>query len=183
MHGTGMDPSALEGRLARLDEVPALGALMDRAIGELLAPYLDVAQIAASRVLMGVDTQLIRDGTYYVVEHGGRLAGCGGWSRRATLYGADTTPGRNSALLDPAKDPARMRAMYTDPEFVRRGVGRLVLSLCEAAARREGFRHAELVATLAGIPLYDACGYRVLERFEDARGGAAVPLARMGKEL
>lgn len=87
---------------------------------------------------MGLDTQLVEDGTYLVVEADGVKAGCGGWSRRATLYGGDTSPGRDAALLDPAKDAARVRAMYTHPAFTRRGVGRLVLSLCEDAARAEG---------------------------------------------
>jgi GNAT superfamily N-acetyltransferase len=86
-------------------------------------------------------------------------------------------------LLDPSRDAARVRAMYTHPGFVRRGVGRLILSLCENAARAEGFGRAELVATMAGEPLYEACGYRVMERFADDRGGAAVPLARMSKTL
>lgn len=117
------------------------------------------------------------------VEDGGALAGCGGWSRRATLYGGDQSPGRSAALLDPARDAARVRAMYTHPAHVRKGVGRRILSLCEAAARAEGFRRIELVATLAGQPLYAACGYRPIETLVDARGGAPVPLMRMGKSL
>jgi GNAT superfamily N-acetyltransferase len=130
-----------------------------------------------------LDIQLIDDGTYFVVEQDGAIAGCGGWSRRATLYGGDRSPGRDAALLDPAKDAARVRAMYTRPACVRRGVGRLILALCEDAARAEGFVRAELVATLAGEPLYLACGYRAVECFTDERGGVAVPLVRMGKDL
>src|SRR5690349_21121672 len=107
----------LESRLATLDDVPALTTLMDAAIAELQREFLDDAQIAASRAIMGMDTQLIEDGTYFVVEVGGHLAGCGGWSRRATLYGGHHTPGRDSALLDPAVDPARVRAMYTGPPY------------------------------------------------------------------
>ncbi|HET6221874.1 MAG TPA: GNAT family N-acetyltransferase [Dongiaceae bacterium] len=156
---------------------------MDAAIAELQKAFLDEAQIAASRTIMGLDSQLIDDRTYFVVEEGGRLAGCGGWSRRATMYGGDRSPGRDAALLDPAKDPARVRAMYTHPAFVRRGVGRLILSLCESAARTEGFVRAELVATLAGEPLYRACGYQATERFVADRGGMAVPLVRMSKAL
>lgn len=161
---------------------------MDRAIADLLKGFLDAPQIAASRTIMGLDTQLVDDGTYFVVEapaDGGApaLAGCGGWSRRATIYGGDHSPGRDAALLDPAKDAARVRAMYTHPDFTRRGVGRLILALCEDAARAEGFLRAELVATLAGEPLYRACGYVEIERFSDARGGAPVPLLRMAKAL
>jgi GNAT superfamily N-acetyltransferase len=132
---------------------------------------------------MGLDTQLVQDGTYFVVEQDGSLAGCGGWSRRATMYGGDISPGRDPALLDPAADAARVRAMYTHPDFVRRGVGRMILAACEAAARAEGFRRAELVATMAGLPLYRACGYEVVERFSDDRGGAPVPLTLMMKAL
>ena len=132
---------------------------------------------------MGLDRQLIDDRTYFVVEQAGALAGCGGWSRRATLYGGDHSPGRDAALLDPAQDAARVRAMYTHPAFARRGVGRLILTLCEDAARAEGFSRAELVATLAGEPLYAACGYLARERFVDDRGGVPVPLVRMAKAL
>ena len=176
------DP-VLRHRLARHDDVAALTELMERAIAELQKPFLDAAQIAASRTLMGLDSQLIDDRSYFVVEQGASLAGCGGWSRRQTMYGGDRSPGRDAALLDPASDAARVRAMYTHPAFVRRGVGRLILALCEDAARAEGFCRAELVATLAGLPLYAACGYRPVERFTDDRGGVAVPLVRMTKDL
>src|ERR1700752_1616580 len=103
-------------------------ALMDASIGELLKPFLDEKQIVASRQIMGLDTQLVEDRTYFVVEEEGALAGCAGWSRRATMYGGDHTTGRDAALLDPSKDAARVRAMYTHPSFARRGVGRLILS-------------------------------------------------------
>src|SRR5262245_4589100 len=129
--------AAMEHRLATRADLPALTALMDAAIGELQAAFLSPQQVAASRAIMGLDTQLIDDGTYLVIEEAGRIAGCGGWSRRATLYGGDHTPGREPALLDPAIDAARVRAMYTHPDFARRGVGRLILSLCEAAAAVE----------------------------------------------
>ena len=170
-------------RTARPDDLPALRALADRAIRELQRPFLDARQVEASQALMGIDTQLVADGTYVVVEDGGALVGCGGWSRRATRYGGDASPGRDPALLDPAREPARIRAMYTHPDHTRKGVGRLILALCEAAAQAEGFRRAELVATLAGEPLYRACGYAVIEPFTDARGGAPVPLLRMEKAL
>jgi GNAT superfamily N-acetyltransferase len=156
---------------------------MDAAISELQKPFLDESQIASSRTIMGLDTQLIEDGTYFIVEIQGRLAGCGGWSRRATLYGGDQSPGRSAALLDPAKDAARVRAMYTHPDHVRKGVGRTILGLCEAAARVEGFHTVELMATMSGEPLYRACGYEAIERLADDRGGVAVPLLRMRKSL
>jgi GNAT superfamily N-acetyltransferase len=173
----------LKHRLARREDLPALAALMDRAIAELQKPFLSEDQIAASRAIMGLDTQLIDDGTYFMVEQGRALAGCGGWSRRETLYGGDSSPGRSAALLDPAKDAARVRAMYTHPAFTRRGVGRLILSLCEHAARAEGFTRIQLMATLAGEPLYRACGYEPVESIVDDRGGEPVPLLLMRKAL
>lgn len=156
---------------------------MNAAISELQKPFLDECQIASSRALMGLDTQLIEDGTYFIVELHGELAGCGGWSRRATLYGGDHSPGRSAAMLDPAREAARVRAMYTHPEHVRKGVGRRILGLCETAARQEGFKRVELMATMAGEPLYLACGYEPIERVTDDRGGTVVPLLRMGKSL
>jgi GNAT superfamily N-acetyltransferase len=134
-------------------------------------------------MIMGLDTQLIDDGTYFVIEQDGVLVGCGGWSRRATMYGSDNTPGRDAALLDPKTDAARIRAMYTHPDHVRKGIGRLILELCENAAWAQGFSCAELGATLAGEPLYRACGYKEIERFVDDRGGVPVPLLRMSKTL
>jgi GNAT superfamily N-acetyltransferase len=175
--------AALTHRLATRDDLDALRALMDAAIAELQKPFLDANQIESSRAIMGLDTRLIDDGTYFVVFVNGVLAGCGGWSRRATLYGGDQSTGRSDALLDPAKDAARLRAMYTHPRFTRRGVGRMILALCEQAARSEGFSRIELMSTLAGEPLYRACGYAERERLTDARGGAAVPLVRMEKSL
>jgi GNAT superfamily N-acetyltransferase len=173
----------LESRRATLADVPALTGLMEAAIAELQRGFLDDSQIAASRAIMGMDAQLIEDGTYFVVEAGSDIAGCGGWSRRATLYGGHQTPGRDSALLDPAVDPARVRAMYTSPAYARRGVGRLILSLCEAAAAAEGFTRLELMSTLAGEPLYTAYGFRPLERLTDATGGVPVPIVRMEKPV
>lgn len=173
----------LNHRLATLSDIGPLRALMDAAIGELQKPFLDEDQIQASRTVMGLDSQLIEDGTYFIVEVNGQVAGCGGWSRRATLYGGDQTPGRNAEFLDPRRDPARIRAMYTHPAYARQGIGRFILSLCEKAAKQEGFSTAELMATMAGEPLYRACGYQPLERVEEHRGGTPVPLIRMRKEL
>jgi GNAT superfamily N-acetyltransferase len=175
--------AGLSHRLATIDDIPALKAVMAASIAELQRGFLTDAQIAASRAFMGLDTQLIADGTYFVVEADGRIAGCGGWSRRATPYGGDHTPDRDPRVLDPGTEAARVRAMYTHPNFARRGVGRLILQLCEAAAAAEGFTHLEMAATLAGRELYARCGYAPIETIVDARGGEPVPLIRMGKRL
>jgi GNAT superfamily N-acetyltransferase len=171
-------------RLATPDDMPALQRLMTAAITDLLPQFLSPEKVEASFAVMGVDSQLIADGTYFILEEDGVLAGCGGWSRRATLFGHNHTAGRDSRLLDPASEPARVRAMYTAPAFVRRGVGRRILELCETAARTEGFRRTELGATAGGEPLYRACGYAEIERLEvPTPGGVTVPITRMGKQL
>ena len=170
-------------RIATRDDLPVLLPLMDAAIGELQKGFLSDDQIRSSRAIMGIDTQLIDDGTYFVVEIDGEVAGCGGWSRRATMYGGDHSGGRDSSLLDPAKDPARVRAMYTHPRFARRGVGRLILELCERAAAAEGFTQLELAATVAGRPLYEAAGFAAFAELEDASGGAPVPITRMRRGI
>ena len=179
-----MTPHTLTHRLALTSDIPTLKSLMAESIRELLKDFLPLPAIEASFEVMGLDTRLIDDGTYFVVECDGAIAGCGGWSRRNTLFGGDHTAARNDALLDPKTDAARVRAMYTSPCFARRGVGRLVLSLCERAASSEGFTRAELAATLAGEPLYRACGYREIERFEAPTSkGIRIPLIRMGKAI
>ncbi|MGL4314790.1 MAG: GNAT family N-acetyltransferase, partial [Sphingomonas sp.] len=151
---------------------------------ELQRDYLSAEQIAASRGVMGLDRQLVADRTYYLVEDAGAIAGCGGWSRRATLYGSDqATDLRAPRLLDPATESARIRAMYTHPDHARRGIGRMVLATCEGAARGEGFTRVELMATLAGVPLYRACGYQPIVEVIDRSQGVPVPLVRMGKAL
>ena len=171
-------------RLARREDIAQLKVLMTSAIRELQKSFLSPDQVEASFDVMGLDTQLIDDGTYFIVEENSTIAGCGGWSRRATLFGGDHSAGRSAALLDPARDAARVRAMYTNPSFARRGVGRLILQLCESAAASEGFARVELAGTMAGVPLYRACGYRDLEAFEaEARDGIRIPLMRMGKQL
>lgn len=171
-------------RLATPEDMPALQRLMTAAIRELLPQFLAPEKVEASFAVMGVDSQLIEDGTYFILEEEGVMAGCGGWSRRATLFGHNHTAGRDARLLDPATEAARIRAMYTAPAFVRRGVGRQILDLCEAAARKEGFLRAELGATAGGEPLYRACGYREIERMEvPTPGGVTVPITRMGKAL
>lgn len=173
----------LTSRLAVPEDVPALTRVVDAAISELQRAFLDDEQIESSKAIMGVDHELIRDGTYFVVERHGEIAGCGGWSRRATLYGGSQTPGRDSNLLDPTVDAARVRAMYTHPAHARRGVARLILSLCEQAAAAEGFTRLELMSTLSGEPLYTAYGFRPLEQVVDATGGVPVPLVRMERPI
>jgi GNAT superfamily N-acetyltransferase len=176
-------------RLARADDIPVLRPLMDASIRELLKPFLPPAAVEASFEVMGLDTQLIADGTYFAAIDNatgatGAIIGCGGWSRRNTLFGGDQTAGRNAALLDPLVDAARVRAMYTHPDHKRRGVGRAILDACEAAARAEGFTRTQMAATLAGEPLYRACGYTVVEPFTaPTSAGIAVPLLRMEKPL
>lgn len=173
----------LNWRLAGEDDLPQLAAVMDAAISELQKGFLSPEQIASSRMIMGLDRQLVADRTYFIVEAGEHIAGCGGWSRRATLYGGDHTPGRDPELLDPARDAARVRAMYTHPGFARRGVGRLILRLCEEAALAEGFARLELMGTMSGRPLYESYGFEAIEEIIDRRGGAPVPLTRMIKAI
>jgi GNAT superfamily N-acetyltransferase len=170
-------------RLATEADLPALRVMMARAIAELQTAFLSPEQVEASKAVMGLDTQLIADGCYFVAEIEGALAGSGGWSQRATLYGGDHSAGRDARMLNPANEPARVRAMYTDPAHIRRGVGKAVLTACETAARAAGFARVELMATLAGEPLYAAAGFAPIERIEDSNGGAPVPLIRMGKAL
>jgi len=173
-------------RLAQPDDLEALRAVMARAIAQLQHGFLTPEQVTASHQVMGLDTQLIADQTYFLVEDGaGAIAGCGGWSYRATLYGGDVSiVARAPQRLDPALDAAKIRAMYTHPDFTRRGVGRRVLGLCEDAARAAGFSRAEMMATMAGVPLYEACGYRPVEPILSAPiDGVRVPLVRMEKPL
>lgn len=171
-------------RPATIADLDALRGVMDAAIEHLQQGFLSPEQIVSSRAVMGLDRQLVVDGTYFVAELDGAIAGCGGWSRRATLYGGDHSAAlREPRLLDPASEPARIRAMYTHPDFARRGVGRALLAHCEAAARDEGFAACELMGTMAGIPLYLASGYEVVEEIVDDRGGAPVPMKRMRKAL
>jgi len=172
-------------RLATIDDLDALRELMRRSIEALQQDFLTPEQVRASHKVMGLDTRLVCDRTYFIVECDGRIAGSGGWSWRSTLYGGDESViSREPRALDPVTEPARIRAMYTDPDFARRGVGRLVLGLCEDAARRAGFRRATMMATMAGVPLYSACGYREVEAAQAAEiDGVEVPLVRMEKDL
>ena len=177
--------AALTHRVATLEDLDALREVMRRSIESLQTGFLTPEQVRVSHTVMGLDTQLIKDGTYFVVERGGRIAGCGGWSWRSTLYGGDDSMvSREPEALNPATDAARIRAMYTDPDFARQGVGRLVMKLCEDAARSAGFRRATMMATMSGVPLYEACGYVQLEPVLSAPvDGIRVPLMRMEKAL
>jgi GNAT superfamily N-acetyltransferase len=172
-------------RIAAIEDLGALREVMRRSIEALQDDFLSPEQVIASHKVMGLDAQLIRDGTYFIVECGDRIAGCGGWSWRSTLYGGDDSlVAREPQALDPATDPARIRAMYTDPSFARQGVGRFVMSLCEEAAMRAGFRSATMMATMAGVPLYRACGYVEAEPIVTVSvDGIPVPLVRMEKRL
>ena len=173
----------VEIRIAQVADAAAIKALMDIAIAELQKGFLTPEQIEASRAGMGLDLQLIEDGTYFCVEEEGVLVGCGGWSRRATLYGGNHSAGRDPRLLDPATERARIRAMYTHPDHTRKGIGRLILDTAEAAALTEGFKAIEMAATMSGKPLYSACGYEVESEWFDENGAVPVPLATMWKRL
>lgn len=168
---------------AQSADIPAIKALMERAIRDLQKGYLTDAQIEASFAGMGLDTQLIDDGTYFVVKDQQTVVGCGGWSRRATLYGGNHSAGRDAALLDPKTDRARIRAMYTHPDSVKRGIGRMILQAGEQAAKAEGFRALEMAATMAGVPFYKRCGYVVESEWVDNNGAVPVPLCTMVKTL
>jgi GNAT superfamily N-acetyltransferase len=144
---------------------PALQILIARSARELGADDYRPEQIeGALRGAFGVDTQLIDDGTYFVVETQGKLVGCGGWSRRRTLFGGDAHSNRDAQELDPATDPAKIRAFFVDPQYARRGIGRALLERCESEARARGFGRFELMGTLPGVRLYEALGYVGSER-------------------
>lgn len=170
-------------RLATVYDIPDIEILMQMAISELQKGYLTAAQIKASFAGMGLDTQLIDDKTYFCVMEADVLVGCGGWSRRATLYGGNHSAGRDAALLDPSKDRARIRAMYTHPAHTRRGIGKLIIDAGEAAAKSEGYMALEMAATMAGVPFYENCGYLIEREWSDSNGDVPVPLCTMVKSL
>ena len=173
---------ALTHRLATMDDVDDIKRLMSASMEKLLPDVLTPAQVKDSYKSMGLDTSLIEDGTYFLIFSDGVLAGCGGWSRRRTLYGGDHTTARDDSLADPVTEPAKTRAMYTHPDFTRRGVGSLILSLGEDAARDEGFKAMELGATASGILLYEKRGYVPVDGVA-ADDGLTAPNTRMRKEL
>jgi GNAT superfamily N-acetyltransferase len=172
-------------RLARETDILALERLIPLSVRGLQAASYSPAQMeAALGPVFGVDRQLIRDGTYFVVEERGEVIGCGGWSRRRAVFGGDRERVGEDAALDPAHDAARIRAFFVHPGWARRGIGRLILTQCEEAIRAAGFREAVLVATLAGEPLYAAGGYAVIERYEvPLSPGLTLPVVRMGKRF
>ncbi|MDQ2941908.1 MAG: GNAT family N-acetyltransferase [Chloroflexota bacterium] len=154
-------------RLARLDEADAIDVLMKASTADLFPLFYQANQTAASvRYIASVDRTLIDDGTYFVIEANGELVACGGWSRRDKLYTGSGDAAGDARLLDPASEPARVRAMFVRADWTRRGLGTRILEACQAAARAEGFRVLGLVATLPGLPLYERFGFLVTERVE-----------------
>jgi GNAT superfamily N-acetyltransferase len=151
--------SSLNIRKASLNDRAAIQELIAASARHLSQEYSTEQIETAIASVFGVDTDLIDDGTYFVVEIGDRLAGCGGWSRRRTLYGGDQYVDRDTSYLDPDFEPAKIRAFFVHPDFARRGVGRAILELCEREAAANGFKALELMSTLPGIKLYKACGY------------------------
>jgi GNAT superfamily N-acetyltransferase len=177
-------------RLAANADIPALRELIDVSVRVLQRADYSAPQLeAALGTVYGVDTQLIADGTYYVVEAenaaGERaIAACGGWSVRKTLYGSDHGPGRDNESLDPAHDAARIRAFFVHPDWTRRGLATLILKACEGAAYARGFRRFEMGATLTGVPLYAARGYSKVETIEaPLPNGLSLTVLRMSKTI
>ena len=170
-------------RLAAEADVPALETLIAQSVRTLQAADYSPEQIeGALGTVFGVDSQLIADRTYFVVESDGILAGCGGWSKRRTLFGSDQHAGREADLLDPAKDVAKIRAFFVHPDWARQGVASNLLEACEVAAQEAGFSRLELGATLTGVAFYSSRGYVANEPMEVAlRNGATLPILKMVK--
>jgi len=172
-------------RQAVLEDTDALQQLIAESVRGLSFDYYNQRQIESALLyIFGVDTQLILDGTYYLAENGPKIVACGGWSKRRSLYGGDQWKSDIDPLLDPAIEPARIRAFFVHPEWARKGLGKTVLKVCEEAARNYGFKRLELCATLPGEPLYSAMGYVVLEPMKlQTPDGESLPTLRMGKVL
>ena len=171
-------------KIATLNDVPAIEKLMILSINQLLGPLLNKDQLEASFDSMGLDDQLIKDETYFMIYSKNIFVGCGGWSNRETLFGGNHTPNRDDQFLDPKKDSARIRAMYTHPDWTRKGVGSLVMNLGEEAAKKLGFKKCELMATQSGILLYKTQGYEPIEDvLYKAKSGKTVPMVRMEKDI
>jgi GNAT superfamily N-acetyltransferase len=181
------DPSP-QLRLATPRDIPALHALIEASVRGLQTGDYTPAQIeGALGTALGLDTQLVADGTYFVLEAKGSeglemLVGCGGWSNRKTLFGSDHAAVRENAFLDPAIDAAKIRAFFIHPDWARRGLGSGILEACEAAARAAGFTRFEMGATLTGVPLYLARGYKTIERIDiPLHNGEVLLVIRMAK--
>jgi GNAT superfamily N-acetyltransferase len=177
-------PNPVTLRPATMDDLVILQALIAESVWFLQAnDYSDEQREAAIRLVYGVDTQLIRDGTYFAVEQDCRIVACGGWSRRRTLFGGDQhRPTREPDLLDPRTEAARIRAFFVRPGWERRGLGSALVRACERAALTEGFRQIEMASTLTGVALYSAHGYREAERIEvPLEHGLTLPVIRMVK--
>jgi N-acetylglutamate synthase-like GNAT family acetyltransferase len=172
-------------RQALEKDIPALEGLIPLSVRTLQVPYYSKAQMeAAIGPVFNVDHQLIRDGTYFVVEDEGQTVACGGWSKRKKLSGCDGEEAGLDELLDPAQDAARIRAFFVHPAWARLGIGLSILKACERAAIENGFQKAELVATLSGEPLYASHGYSVVKRYESPMsGGLNLPVVHMAKAL
>jgi GNAT superfamily N-acetyltransferase len=171
-------------RHATLDDKPAIAELIERsARGLSRSHYRDEQIDAAVAKIYGVDSELIADGTYFVAEADGMLVGCGGWGRRRTLFGGDQAASREGGMLDPAVDPAKIRAFFVHPDWARRGVGRAILEACEREARAAGFASVELMSTLPGIAFYRAHGYDGDERVTYDAGGTPLEFLPMRKRL
>ena len=170
-------------RLATLDDIPALTRLITESARELSRGFYTEAEAeSAIKYVFGVDTGLVHDGTYYVATLDGVLAGCGGWSKRNTLYGGDQRPVGSAAFLDPKTDAARIRAFFVAPSAARKGLGRALLEVCTEAARNAGFHSLTLMATLPGVPFYSALGFHGEEDVVDALpDGTMLKFVRMSK--
>ena len=172
-------------RQAVLVDIPALRVLIDASVRGLQAADYTPAQIeGALQSVYGVDNQLIADGTYFVVEAEGAIVGCGGWSKRKTLFGGDRWTGRQDALLNPQQDAAKIRAFFVHSRWVRLGIGSVILEACEKAAAGAGFTRFEMGATLTGVPLYRARGYVALQNIEaPLANGESLTVVRMEKRM
>lgn len=171
-------------RPAVYDEIPLLERLIERSARVLSEGFYTARETeAAIAHVFGVDSELVADGTYLVAEQDGVIAGCGGWSRRSTLFGGDRYAARSSALLDPATEPARIRAFFVDPQAARGGVGTALLAACESAAEAAGFRALALMATLPGVPFYARHGYLADAPVTLDLGGVAMRFVPMRKHL